>query len=268
MAKGIGPAARFGMVILAAIGVVLGLLLGVLGGGGSILTVPALVYAAGVAPKSAIAMSLAIVGVTSAVGAVRQWRAGAVAVRPVLGFGAATMVGAFAGGRVSVWVPAEVQLLLLAVVMLGSATAMLRGPVTDRADGAGRASSVVLAATGLGVGALTGIVGIGGGFVIVPALVVLAGLSMQTAIGTSLAVIAANSAAGFAGVVRGVAIDWVGTAVATGAAVVAVLVGAQLGRRLSAGQLRKAFGSFLVLVAIFLLWKNRSAIGLPGLLGL
>ncbi|MDX2182405.1 MAG: sulfite exporter TauE/SafE family protein [Gemmatimonadaceae bacterium] len=251
------------MATLAAIGVALGLLLGILGGGGSILTVPALVYVAGIAPKSAIAMSLAIVGVTSAVGAVQQWRAGAVAFRPVAGFAVATMLGAFVGGRASAWVRADVQLLLLAAVMLASATAMWRGPVTARADRARSASPTLLAATGLSVGVLTGIVGIGGGFVIVPALVVLAGLPMPTAIGTSLAVIAVNSAAGFAGVSRGVVVDWMATSVATAAAVGAVLVGARVGRRLSAGQLRTGFAAFLVLVAIFLLWKNRAAFGLP-----
>ena len=245
-------------MILATIGLVLGLLLGVLGGGGSILTVPALVYAAGIEPKSAIAMSLAIVGTTSAVGALRNWRAGRVHLRTALTFGVATMIGAVVGSRIATFMRGDVQLILLAVVMIAAAVAMLRKPVQN--DTPAPARPLLLGVTGVAVGVLTGIVGIGGGFLIVPALTLLANLSMAEAIGTSLAVITMNSAAGFAGTIAHVSIPWGATALVASVAVAGILAGSAVGARLSAAQLKRAFALFLFAVAAFVLYTNRSVL--------
>lgn len=243
------------MLILVAIGLTLGLLLGVLGGGGSILTVPALVYGAGLEPKQAIATSLTVVGVTSAVGALRQWRQGTVQPRRALGFAVATMVGAFAGGKVSAFVRGDVQLVVLAVVMLGSAISMLRPPPV--ASGTPPRPAVLVAA-GLGVGALTGVVGIGGGFLIVPALATLAAFPMAEAVGTSLVVIALNSATAFAALATTARVPWGTAATVTAAAIVGVLAGSSVGRRLSGAQIRRGFAIFLLLLAAFILWTNRA----------
>lgn len=247
------------MFILVAIGLALGLLLGVLGGGGSILTVPALVYGAGLEPKQAIATSLAVVGLTSAVGALRQWRHGTVQPRRALEFAAATMIGAFAGGRVSTHVRGDVQLVTLAVVMLGSAVSMLRPPPVS--TGAPPRLGILVAA-GLGVGALTGIVGIGGGFLIVPALATLAALPMAEAVGTSLVVIALNSVTAFAAVATTTRIPWGPALTVTAGAITGVLAGASLGRRLTGAQIRRGFAIFLLVLAAFILWTNRTTLGL------
>lgn len=246
------------MVVLVAIGLTIGLLLGVLGGGGSILTVPALVYGAGLEPKQAIATSLAVVGVTSAVGALRQWRLGTVRPERALGFAVATMVGAFGGGKLSAFVRGDVQLVVLAVVMLGSAVSMLRPPPAT--TGAPPRPGVLIAA-GLGVGALTGIVGIGGGFLIVPALATLAAFSMAEAVGTSLVVIALNSATAFAAVATTARVPWGTAATVTAAAIAGVLTGSAIGRRLSGAQIRRGFAIFLLVLAAFILWSNRATFG-------
>ena len=158
----------------------IGLSLGLMGGGGSILTVPVFVYVLGFAAKPAIAMSLPVVGATSLVGAIGHWRAGNVNLRTAALFGVIAMVGSYAGARLAVLFSGPVQLTLLAVVMLAAAASMLRAG-SSRTDGTHAGTSVSAAplplakimAVGLAVGVLTGIVGIGGGFLIVPALVVL-----------------------------------------------------------------------------------------------
>jgi uncharacterized membrane protein YfcA len=247
------------LAVLLAIGALLGLLLGILGGGGSILTVPALVYAAGLDAKPAIAMSLAVVGATSLVGAVRQWRAGLVRPGVAIAFGAAAMVGAFGGARLATLLRGDVQLVLLGVVMVASAVAMLRPPAVE-SDADASAHPVLLGAVGVGVGVLTGIVGIGGGFLIVPALAILARVPMREAVGTSLAVITLNSAAGLAGNLGQVAIPWRATGIVTVAAIAGILSGTAIGRRLTAQQLRRGFAVFLLAVAAFILYQNRAVL--------
>ena len=190
---------------------VIGLALGLLGGGGSILTVPVLVYVLGVAAKPAIAMSLPVVGLTSLVGAAAHWRLGNVRLATAALFGVLAMGGAFAGAKLSVFLSGAAQLVLLAVVMLAAAVAMLR---TRRGDGRERSKETspaqwsLLAPVAVAVGVLTGLVGVGGGFLIVPALVLLARVPMRQAVGTSLLVIALNSAAGFGGYIGTIDIDW------------------------------------------------------------
>jgi uncharacterized protein len=244
------------MLTLLAIGLTLGLLLGILGGGGSILTVPALVYAAGLAPKAAIATSLVVVGLTSAVGALRQWKAGTVQPRRALGFAIATMVGAFAGGRASALVRGDIQLVLLACVMLASGVSMWRAPKPN----ATAPRPAVLWLAGLGVGVLTGVVGIGGGFLIVPALAGLAAFPMAEAVGTSLVVIALNSATAFAAVASATPVPWRDAGIVAAAAIGGVLGGSAIGATLSAQQLRRGFAIFLMLLAGFILWTNRATV--------
>ena len=181
-----------GLVLAALIGVSLG----VLGGGGSILTVPVFVYVLGFGAKEAVTMSLVVVGVASLFGAVGHWRQGDVRLRIALTFGAIATAGAYTGARLAVFFSGSAQLLILAGVMLVAAFFMFRGRTAAGTEkGAGRGSSVGLAALGAGVGVLTGLVGVGGGFLIVPALVLLGGMAMRDAVGTSLPVISLNALA-------------------------------------------------------------------------
>ena len=238
-----------------ALAVLIGLSLGLLGGGGSILTVPVFVYVLGFAAKPAIAMTLPVVGTASLVGAASHWRAGNVRLRAALFFGLAAMAGAYLGARLAVHVAGAVQLATLGVVMVAAAVSML---ASRREDGAvARRPLPVLLAAGVGVGMLTGFVGIGGGFLIVPALVLLAGLPMKQAVGTSLVVIAMNSAAGFAGYAGTVAVPWGFLAAFTACAVVGILLGTRLVRHVSAGALRRGFALFLLAVAALVLYQNR-----------
>ena len=246
-----------GLLLASAIGLSLGLL----GGGGSILTVPIFVYVLGYAAKPAIAMSLPVVGATSLVGALGHWRAGNVNLRQALSFGVVAMVGAYAGARLAVLVSGVVQLTLLAIVMLGAAMSMLR-PTGARAATAATAdaepvSRWLVLIVGLGVGMLTGLVGIGGGFLIVPALVILARLPMKQAVGTSLVVIAMNSASGFAGYLGQVEVPWGFMAMFTAVAIGGILVGTYLVRFVSQQALKRAFAIFLLLMSGVILYQNR-----------
>lgn len=244
-----------------ALAALIGLSLGLLGGGGSILTVPVLVYVLGFAAKPAIAMSLPVVGITSLVGAALHWRLGNVRVATALTFGLLAMVGAFAGAKLAVFLSGAVQLTLLAVVMLAAAASMLRG---TRSQG-GAAQTVApprlapLVPVALGVGVLTGLVGIGGGFLVVPALVLLAGVPMRQAIGSSLLVIAMNSASGFAGYLGTVDVDGTFLVGFTTAAVAGALVGTALVARVPQAALKRGFAMFLLAMGCFVLYRNRDA---------
>ncbi|GAA3341181.1 sulfite exporter TauE/SafE family protein [Amorphoplanes nipponensis] len=238
-------------VVLAA---VIGLSLGLLGGGGSILAVPLLVYVAGLPAKEAIATSLLVVGVTSAVAVVPHARSHRVRWRTGLIFGAAGMTGAYAGGRVATYIPAVVLLTAFAVMMVATATAMIRGrrPRPDRVVPHELPVGTVIA-EGVAVGLFTGLVGAGGGFLVVPALALLGGLSMPIAVGTSLVVIAMKSFAGFAGYLSSVPINWALAAAVTTAAVLGSLAGSRLAGRIRADLLRRAFGWFVLAMGVFVL---------------
>jgi uncharacterized membrane protein YfcA len=246
-----------------ALAALIGLSLGLLGGGGSILTVPVLVYALGFAAKPAIAMSLPVVGVTSLVGAALHWRLGNVRVRTALTFGLLAMVGAFAGARLAVFLSGALQLALLAVVMLAAAGSMLRGTgrPTAGADADAPPRLALLVPIALAVGVLTGLVGIGGGFLVVPALVLLARVPMRQAIGTSLLVIAMNSASGFAGYLGTVDLDWGFLAGFTTAAVAGALVGTVAAARVPQAGLKRGFAVLLLAMGGFVLYQNRDAFG-------
>ena len=240
-----------GLALAAAIGLSLGLL----GGGGSILTVPVLVYVLGYAAKPAIAMSLPVVGTTSLIGAALHWRLGNVRVAMALAFGLCAMIGAFAGAKLSVLMSGSVQLTLLAIVMLAAAVSMLRRRDDPAVNTSPRPALLLLAA--LGVGVLTGLVGIGGGFLVVPALALLARVPMRQAVGTSLTVIALNSAAGFAGYVGTVDLDWTFLTEFTAAAVVGALAGTALINRVPQTALKRGFAVFLFAMSGFVLYMNR-----------
>ncbi len=251
------------MLVLAAIlSLFIGLSLGLLGGGGSILTLPILVYVLHVEPKTAIAMSLFVVGVTSASGVIAHARAGRVRVRTGLIFGLAGMAGAFAGGRVAQFIPATALLVAFALVMLTAAAAMMRGRRASSAAPPREPSLARSLAIGVSVGVVAGLVGAGGGFLIVPALALFAGLAMPEAVGTSLLVIALQSFAGFAGHAGHVQLDWMLTAVITGAAIVGGLAGARLARHVSPDALRRGFAWLVLAMAVFLLGKQIPAAAL------
>ncbi|XRQ09129.1 sulfite exporter TauE/SafE family protein [Actinomadura welshii] len=234
------------LTLLASLAV--GVSLGLLGGGGSILTVPILVYVAGVEAKQAIAMSLFVVGATSLAGVLPHARAGHVRWRTGLLFGGAGMAGAYAGGRLAAYIPAGVLLAAFAVMMAVTAVAMLRDRGAPTGGHAERPTFRILA-EGATVGLVTGLVGAGGGFLVVPALVLLGGLSMPAAVGTSLLVIAMKSFAGLAGYLAGVSIDWPLTLAVTGAAVLGGVAGSRLAGRIDPQRLRQAFGWFVLVMA-------------------
>ncbi len=256
-------------MIYALLGAVaIGLVLGLLGSGGSILTVPVLVYLAGQPDKVAIAESLAIVGAIASVGAASYARQQLVDWRSVVGFGLPGIVGTYLGAVLATYVPGAMQLVLFGVVMIAAAGAMLKGRAGLEDGDQPTRPAWVVAALGASVGVMTGLVGVGGGFLIVPALVLLIGLDMRLAVGTSLSIIVLNSATGFLKYLdvlteAGLAIDWplVGTFAAIGVA--GSLVGSRLSQRVPQTQLRRGFAVFLVVMGVFILYKEApSALGL------
>ncbi|MGD9619255.1 MAG: sulfite exporter TauE/SafE family protein [Mycolicibacterium sp.] len=242
------------IALTIGLAVFVGVALGMLGGGGSILTVPLLAYVAGMDAKQAIATSLLVVGATSAIGAISHARAGRVQWRTGLIFGAAGMAGAYAGGVVARFIPGTVLLVGFAVMMVATAVAMLRGRKDLQARDAGHQLPVPkIVAEGLIVGLVTGLVGAGGGFLVVPALALLGGLPMPVAVGTSLIVIAMKSFAGLAGYLSSVQIDWGVALAVTAAAVIGALAGARLTAKVDPDALRKAFGWFVLAMSSVIL---------------
>lgn len=244
-------------ILAAALAALVGLSLGLLGGGGSILTVPIFVYVLGLAPKQAIAAALAVVGTVSVFGAAGHWRAGNVALRPALLFGVASMGGALLGARLATVVSGTVQLFLFAVVMLLSAMLMLRGRAPDPAEAGRPAGPGVILPVGLGLGVVTGLVGVGGGFLTVPALVLLAGLRMKQAVGTSLAVIAMSSFTGLAGYLGQVEFPWGVMAGFTAVAILGSQVGVRLMKHVPQRALQRGFAVFLLAMGMVILYQNR-----------
>jgi hypothetical protein len=238
------------VVLAAGVGVSLGLL----GGGGSILAVPLLVYIAGLPAKEAIATSLLVVGATSAVAVVPHARAGRVRWRTGLIFGAAGMTGAYAGGRIAAYIPGTILLAGFALMMLATSIAMIRGRSPKPGKPVPHELPVLhVVADGVVVGLVTGLVGAGGGFLVVPALALLGGLPMPVAVGTSLLVIAMKSYAGLAGYLSSVHINWPLAAAVTVAAVVGSLAGGRLAGRIPETLLRKTFGWFVAVMGLFVL---------------
>ncbi|WP_224368849.1 sulfite exporter TauE/SafE family protein [Hyalangium versicolor] len=249
------------LLLGAVLSLVAGVSLGLLGGGGSILTVPILVYVLGMSPRGAIATSLVVVGMTSAVGTLSHARAGRVEWRVGLLFGVAGMLGAALGGRVGKFVPPALLLVAFAGMVLATAVAMLRGrPVPATAEVPEQPAGKHLAAVlrnGFGVGLLTGLVGAGGGFMVVPALVLFGGLSMPGAVATSLLVITLNCASGLlSALLSGAPVDWALAGGMSVASILGSLLGTRLGRGFSPESLRKTFASFIVALGAFILVRE------------
>ena len=239
------------LTLTAAVGA--GLILGLLGGGGSILTLPILVYLAGMPTREAIAASLFVVATTSAVALVPHARAGRVRWRVAAPFAAAGVAGAYAGGRVADLLPGTVLLVGFGLMMAAAAVSMLRprravGAAVPRPPAVGRS-----AALGAAVGLVTGLVGAGGGFVIVPVFTLLAGLPMAEAVGTSLFVIAVQSTAGLLGHLHSARLDWPLVLAVTVAAIAGSLFGARLIGRVPQAALRTAFGVLVAAMAVLIL---------------
>lgn len=253
------PHGYLGLALALGVGLVLGLL----GGGGSILALPIFLYAFAIPPKPAIAMSLAVVGASAFIGFLGHWRQGTVNLRVALPFGACAMAGAFVAARLSRHVPAQVQLSLFAGFAGTAAILMLRDSLKSPDADAGGATgaehaakeahfSPVLAAQGVGVGVLTAIIGAGGGFVIVPALVLLAGLPVRAAVGSSLLIIAMNALSGFVGYIGQVAIEWPLVVQFTLMASVGVVIGTRLVPRVPQARLKQGFAVLILVLGTYL----------------
>lgn len=243
-------------MIPAALGALLiGISLGLLGSGGSILTVPCLVYLVGQPEKVAIAGSLAIVGTISLVGSVPYSLRRQVHWQRVLWFGVPGMIGTVGGARLSTFVSGGFQLGLFAVVMLLAAALMLRPIKLDPAALPRKAQAAWrICADGLFVGVLTGLVGVGGGFLIIPALVILGGLEMTNAVGTSLVIIAMKSFSGFLKYLdvlreQNVRLDPQVIALFIVVGIAGSLIGERLSTRVPQERLKQAFGALLVLMS-------------------
>jgi uncharacterized protein len=250
-------------LIALALALLIGVSLGLLGGGGSILAVPILVYVAGFGAKEAIAMSLVVVGVAAAYGTVGHLREGNVNARVAGLFGGISMAGTFLGARLATLMTGQAQLLLFAVVMLVAAVFMLRGRVplpSERQTSRSPGWWVLVGVEGLAVGVLTGLVGVGGGFLIVPALVLLAGIPMKQAIGTSLAIIALKSVTGFLGYLDQVVIAWGFLALFTLFALLGIQAGVVATRHVTGPALRRGFAIFLLFVGGWLVYDNLGAL--------
>lgn len=244
------------MIVLGyALAVVIGISLGLLGGGGAILTVPVLVYVLGVGMKQAVPMSLVVVGLTSLMGVVQHHRSRNVNLRAVVAFGPAAVVGSVLGSALALRVTAGFQLAVFGTVLLVAATLMLRGG-TPAATPAAARPLPVLAGIGGGVGLLTGLVGVGGGFLYVPSLALLGGLEMRQAVGTSLALITVSCAAGLAAYMGRVDIDWRLVAGFTALAFVGVRIGAALVPRVSQPALRRAFAVLMLVMGVAVLIRR------------
>jgi uncharacterized membrane protein YfcA len=232
----------------------IGLSLGLLGSGGSILTVPVLHYLLGQPEQVAIGGSLFVVGVIAAAAAVPHAVARQVAWRDVILFGLPGMAGAWIGASLAHWIPGVVQLSGFALAMLVAAWRMLRSAPLGAAPDQDTSNRAAVVAGGIGVGVLSGIVGVGGGFLIVPALVLLARVPLSQAVGTSLAVITLNSFTGFARYqsvleAKGLKFDWTTLCIVAAVGIAGSFLGHRIGRRLPQLLLRRIFGAVLLVLA-------------------
>jgi uncharacterized membrane protein YfcA len=244
------------MNTLALLGAALiGLSLGLTGAGGSIITLPVLVYLAGVAPKEAVGLSLFIVGAAALVGALQRLRGGGIHPKAALMFALSGMIGAAGGARLTPLVSPQALMVIFAALMLVVAVNMLIGK-NDELSPAAECKPIRCLLAGLAVGVLTGFIGVGGGFLLVPALVKFAKLPVRQATGTSLAVIAFNSAAGFLGHFGEAPPRWPLAFLFAGLAATGVLAGAALAKRLPVARLRQGFAVMVIATGAFVLWQN------------
>ena len=248
----------------------IGISLGLIGGGGSILTLPVLVYLFGVDPVIATAYSLFIVGLTSAVGVIPKYREGMVDLRTALIFGAPSILTVFVTRKWILpsipavlweyegWVLTKSLLLLFlfAVLMIAASYSMIRGKSQNSSHTEQGFKYGPMLAEGAVVGLLTGLVGAGGGFLIIPALVLLTGLPMKKAVGTSLLIIAAKSLIGFTGDLSEHSMDWMLLGIVSAMAVMGIFIGNRLSRQIDGNSLKKGFGWFVLAMGIYILLKE------------
>lgn len=273
------------MILLAYLAsLLIGLSLGLLGGGGSILTLPVLVYLFGVGTVEATAYSLFIVGATALASIVPKARAGHVDLRTAFWFGLPSVVAVYlTRAYVMPWIPDPIWtgdgwalskstglMLLFAVLMLAAARGMIVGRTPAKAEAEAGADAdmeakqpmgsaaqiAIVLAEGATVGLLTGLVGAGGGFLIIPALVLVTGLEMKVAVGTSLTIIAAKSLVGFTGDLGHLDMDWTLLLSVTAVAVFGMILGTLLSKRVASGPLQKAFGWFVLAMGLFILSRE------------
>jgi len=249
--------------------VVIGLSLGLLGGGGSILTIPVLVYVLRYSMKQAVPMSLVVVGVTSLFGVISHHRARNIRWDAALVFGLAAVLGAVLGARLGLMVSSRLQLVICAVRLRAAAVSMYFGPAIWMGGGDGKVGGreverrnrkplALVLLVGASVGLITGSVGIGGGFLYVPALVLLGGVEMKQAIGTSLVLIVISCLSGFlAYMLQRVPLPWQATLLFTAIAIVGVLVGSRLVKSVSSQGLRRGFAVFLLVMSVLVLLRPR-----------
>ncbi len=252
------------MTLALVLSTLVGVALGLFGGGGSMLSVPLLTYSLGMSPKSAIATSLLVIAASSAAALVPLAGTRLVYWRTGVAFGLAGMAGAYAGGHLSAFVPGQVLLWAFTATMLVTAFAMLRrrpaqSAVAMEHDIGGAARMLKIASYGLGVGALTGMIGAGGGFLIVPVLTLLGRVPMRSAVATSLLVISMNTLAGFAGHVGHAEITWNVALPVTGLAMLGSLAGSVFGKRLPQVTLRRGFAWLVISIALFVIARELPA---------
>jgi len=254
------------MFLASVFAIIIVFLLGLLGGGGSILTVPVLVYLVDIPAKSAIVTSLIVVGCTSLIATFHHARKGFVCWKTGAVFGSAGMLGAFLGGRLTDYVPGALLLVLLGVVMLIAAFSMIFKN-SKQSNGTSTCSSdtpicplelpiLAILFDGLFLGIVTGLVGVGGGFLLVPALAHLAKLPIHAAIGTSLFIITLQSTAALAGHANHLDIDPSLTLTITFLAIVGSFAGASASNYIPAHHLKRGFGYFVLILGCYLLYKE------------
>jgi uncharacterized membrane protein YfcA len=239
------------LALALLLAVLIGVSLATLGSGGSIITMPVLVYVAGVPAHDAVGMSLVIVGTTAAAGSYLQSRSGGFHRRAAAIFAATGAAGAYAGARLTHLVAGDTLMAIFAALMLLAGWRML-APRAQAVD-IGECRLSRCAGAGLCLGVLTGFLGIGGGFLIVPALVLFAGLDMKRAVPTSLAVIAFNAAGGLAGQLRYVSFDWALTAAFLGFSLAGMAGGSMLTKRISGDALRRGFAWAVIVLGTLIL---------------
>ncbi|MFT5546601.1 MAG: putative membrane protein YfcA [Rheinheimera aquimaris] len=246
--------------MLALVGaIVIGVSLGLFGSGGSILTVPVLLYLLHMPAQLAIASSLLIVAGISLFGSVRNGLQRLISWRHVLWFGVPGMLGTYCGAWLGTLVDARWQLLVFALLMLVAAVMMWRSKIGEHSSKAFKPIKIVI--DGLLVGLITGFVGVGGGFLIVPALVLLGGLSMPVGVATSLVIIAMKSFVGFGKyywvmAAQGAVFDWRSIGLMIIAGIIGSFVGSALGKRLPKQQLQRAFAVFLAIMAAVVIYQS------------
>lgn len=253
----------------------IGLSLGLIGGGGSILSVPVLVYLFGVTPVLATAYSLFIVGFTSLVGVIPKYKQGFVCLRTAIVFGIPSIIAVFLTRRLIVpAIPDHIAtigslvidksmllMLLFAALMLVASISMIRSKKDkedDVSESKPKFNYPLIIIEGVVVGILTGLVGAGGGFLVIPALVMLGKLPMKKAIGTSLFIIALKSLIGFLGDLSQESqhIDWQLLLVVTGLAILGIFIGNYLATRIEGKKLKKGFGWFVLVMGVYIFLKE------------